>query len=65
MMFMSVPELPFGGVGNSGMGQYHGQAGFERFSHLKSVIKRGRFPEVTIRFAPYSSLKTRLLKWFA
>ncbi|HKL50044.1 MAG TPA: aldehyde dehydrogenase family protein [Wenzhouxiangellaceae bacterium] len=65
MMFMSVPELPFGGVGNSGMGQYHGQAGFERFSHMKSVIKRGRFPEVTIRFAPYSGLKTRLLKWFA
>jgi len=65
MMFMSVPELPFGGVGNSGMGQYHGQAGFERFSHMKSVIKRGRFPEVTIRFAPYSSFKTRLLKWFA
>jgi len=65
MMFMSVPELPFGGVGNSGMGQYHGQAGFERFSHMKSVIKRARFPEVTIRFAPYSRLKTRLLKLFA
>lgn len=65
MMFMSVPDLPFGGVGMSGMGQYHGQAGFERFSHMKSVIKRGRFPEVTIRFAPYSSFKTRLLKWFA
>jgi len=32
---------------------------------MKSVIKRGRFPEVTIRFAPYSGLKTRLLKWFA
>ena len=65
MMFMSVPELPFGGVGNSGMGQYHGQAGFERFSHLKSVIKRGRFPEITIRFAPYSTFKTKLLKLFA
>ncbi|MDT8438063.1 MAG: aldehyde dehydrogenase family protein [Wenzhouxiangellaceae bacterium] len=65
MMFMSVPELPFGGVGESGMGQYHGQAGFDRLSHLKSVIRRGRFPEITIRFAPYSALKMKLLKWFA
>lgn len=65
MMFMSVPDLPFGGVGTSGIGQYHGQAGFDRFSHLKSVIRRGRFPEITIRFAPYSKFKTRLLKWFA
>ena len=65
MMFMSVPDLPFGGVGMSGMGQYHGQAGFDRFSHLKSVMKRGRFPDPSIRYAPYSEFKTRLLKWFA
>ncbi len=65
MMFMSVPELPFGGVGMSGMGQYHGKAGFDRFSHLKSVMKRGRFPDPSIRYAPYSALKTKLLKWFA
>ena len=65
MMFMSVPDLPFGGVGMSGMGQYHGRAGFDRFSHLKSVIRRGRFPEITIRFAPYSKLKTKLLELFA
>ena len=65
MMFMSVPELPFGGVGMSGMGQYHGQAGFDRFSHLKSVIRRGRWPDPAIRFAPYGEWKTRLLKWFA
>jgi len=62
LMFMSVPDLPFGGVGMSGMGQYHGRAGFERFSHLKAVMKRSRFPEVTIRFPPYSALKMRLLK---
>jgi aldehyde dehydrogenase (NAD+) len=64
LMFMSVPELPFGGVGMSGMGQYHGKAGFDRFSHLKAVMKRGRFPEITIRFAPYSGFKMRLLKLF-
>jgi len=65
MMFMSVPELPFGGIGMSGMGQYHGKAGFDRFSHFKSVIRRGRFPDPSIRFAPYSAFKTRVLKWFA
>ncbi len=63
LMFMSVPELPFGGVGDSGMGQYHGRAGFDRFSHLKAVMKRARFPEVNVRFAPYSEFKTKLLKW--
>jgi aldehyde dehydrogenase (NAD+) len=65
LMFMSVPELPFGGVGMSGMGQYHGKAGFDRLSHLKAVMKRGRFPEIPIRFPPYSRLKMRLLKWFS
>ena len=63
LMFMSVPELPFGGVGMSGMGQYHGKAGFDRFSHLKAVMKRSRFPEIPIRFPPYTDLKMRLLKW--
>ncbi len=64
LMFMSVPELPFGGVGTSGMGQYHGRAGFDQLSHLKAVMRRGRFPEIWIRFAPYSALKTRLVKLF-
>lgn len=63
LMFMLVPELPFGGVGQSGMGQYHGKAGYDRFSHLKAVMKRGRFPEIPVRFPPYSETKMRLLKW--
>lgn len=63
LMFMSVPELPFGGVGMSGMGQYHGKAGFDRFSHLKAVMKRSRFPEIPVRFPPYTDLKMRLLRW--
>jgi len=62
IIFMSVPELPFGGVGMSGMGQYHGKAGFDLFSHLKSVMQRGRWPEVNVRFAPYSAFKMKLLK---
>ncbi len=65
LMFMSVPDLPFGGVGESGMGQYHGQAGFDRLSHLKSVMRRGRWPEITVRFAPYNQFKMKLLKFLS
>lgn len=65
LMFMLVPELPFGGVGLSGIGQYHGRTGFDRLSHLKSVMKRGRFPELSVRFPPYTGLKMRLLKWLS
>lgn len=64
IMFMAVHELPFGGVGMSGMGQYHGKIGFDRLSHLKAVMRRGHFPEPPVRFAPYSDLKMRLLKMF-
>jgi len=65
IFFMSVPDLPFGGVGESGIGSYHGQAGFDRLSHLKSVMRRGRWPEISIRFAPYTQFKTKLLKWMS
>lgn len=64
IMFMAVHELPFGGVGMSGMGQYHGKIGFDRLSHLKAVMKRARFPDPPVRFAPYSDLKMKMLRWF-
>ncbi len=53
--------LPFGGVGSSGMGSYHGKASFDIFTHKKSVIKRGTFAEFPLRFAPYNN-KINLLK---
>lgn len=53
--------LPFGGVGSSGMGAYHGKASFDVFTHKKSVIKRGTFIEFPIKFAPYNN-KINLLK---
>lgn len=63
IIFMAVSELPFGGVGPSGMGQYSGKAGFEEFSHLKSVLRRSFLPEPPLRLAPYSSWKQRLISW--
>ena len=54
-----VPDLPFGGVGPSGMGAYHGQFGFENFSHLRSVVRRSTAVDVKVRYAPYKGR----LKW--
>ena len=62
MVFMANPNLPFGGVGNSGMGVYHGKFGFDTFSHLKTVIKRRFWLDVALRYPPFSALKLRLLK---
>lgn len=64
MLFMTNPELPFGGVGNSGMGSYHGQAGFDTFSHIKTVMKRSFALDVFFRYAPFSKFKLSLLKKF-
>lgn len=62
MMFMTNANLPFGGVGGSGMGRYHGQYGFDTFSHLKSVMVRASKFDVPVRYAPYSRFKLWLLK---
>lgn len=56
-------RLPFGGVGNSGIGSYHGATSFYTFSHAKSIVKRGTWLDVPLRYAPYSG-KTGLLKRF-
>lgn len=62
MMFMTVHELPFGGVGPSGMGAYSGRTGFETFSHLKSVMKRGWWPDLAVRYAPFTEKKFKFLR---
>jgi aldehyde dehydrogenase (NAD+) len=62
MMFMLNPELPFGGVGNSGMGRYHGKFGFDGLSHLKTVMKRSFKFDVPLRYPPFNAFKFNLLK---
>ncbi|WP_298954903.1 aldehyde dehydrogenase [uncultured Nonlabens sp.] len=59
-------RLPFGGVGNSGIGSYHGEKTFETFSHYKSVVHRGTWIDLPLKYAPYKGkLKTvkKLLQW--
>ena len=62
MMFMTNQDLPFGGVGTSGMGSYCGQAGFDTFSHLKAVMERSFALDVDIRYPPYTEKKLKMLK---
>jgi aldehyde dehydrogenase (NAD+) len=62
MMFMTVHELPFGGVGPSGMGAYSGEYGFRTFSHMKAVMRRGWWPDPDLRYAPYTDGKFKLLR---
>ncbi|MFT6330404.1 MAG: aldehyde dehydrogenase (NAD+) [Bermanella sp.] len=63
-IFLVNHDLPFGGVGTSGMGQYHGKCGFDIFSHTKSVMKRSFKFDAAIRYAPFSKFKLMLLKKF-
>jgi len=54
--------MPFGGVGESGMGGYHGKASFDTFSHYKSVVKKSLAVDIPIRFAPYTEKKFNLVR---
>ncbi|MCJ7521191.1 MAG: aldehyde dehydrogenase family protein [Dehalococcoidia bacterium] len=56
------PLLPFGGVGNSGMGAVHGKAGFDALSHKKSILKRTRTYDSTYRNPPYNEMQLGLIK---
>ena len=53
-------DLPFGGVGESGMGEYRGKAGFDCFTHYKSVLRRSQLVDPTLRYPPASVLLAAL-----
>lgn len=53
-LHVAIWDLPFGGVGNSGIGAYHGKASFETFSHQKSILKKPFWMDVNWRYAPYA-----------
>ncbi|MCL4165865.1 UNVERIFIED_CONTAM: hypothetical protein GTU68_019666, partial [Idotea baltica] len=63
LIHLANPDAPFGGVGNSGMGSYHGKVGFDTFSHKKTIMKTGTWIDLPIRYAPYDSWKTKLLRF--
>ena len=62
LMHIASNKLPFGGVGNSGMGKYHGYFSFETFSNAKPVVYRGTWLDIPIRYAPYGK-KLKIIKY--
>ncbi len=62
LLHLTVPDFPFGGVGPSGMGSYHGEAGFNVFSHHKPVLRRGTKPDPKIAYPPYTDFKQKLIR---
>ena len=64
IIHLASEALPFGGVGESGMGHYHGRFGFETFSHLKSIVDKPFWLDLPMRYQPYSSTKEKLIKRF-
>ncbi|MDD2621398.1 MAG: aldehyde dehydrogenase family protein, partial [Syntrophomonadaceae bacterium] len=61
---ISSPKLPFGGVGTSGMGSYHGQASFEVFSHNKSVLTQTLLFDILVKYPPYKITLKQIKKLF-
>jgi len=66
LLHIANPHLPFGGVGDSGLGNYHGQRSFDTFSHLKSVLRRSFLIDDPVRYPPYKlklSWLKKLMDW--
>jgi aldehyde dehydrogenase (NAD+) len=62
LMHLAVPDLPFGGVGASGMGAYHGRASFDTFTHRRSVLSKSTRVDPSLRYPPYNAAKRKWVK---
>ena len=56
--------MGFGGVGESGMGAYHGKTGFDTFSHKKSIVDKKTFIDLPMRYQPYNKFGEKLIRMF-
>ena len=64
-MHIANAGLPFGGVGDSGTGNYHGEAGFRAFSHYKGIVDKEVTPDPDLKYSPYTEEKLTMLKSIA
>jgi len=64
IIHLATSEMPFGGVGNSGIGGYHGKYSFYEFSHYKSIVKKANWLDLPMRYAPYTKGKEKMIKKF-
>jgi aldehyde dehydrogenase (NAD+) len=62
---VGIPQLPFGGVGDSGIGAYHGKTSFDIFTHYKSVLKKSFLFEFNLRYAPYKNKIEQMKKFLS
>ncbi|MEG1964839.1 MAG: aldehyde dehydrogenase [Oscillospiraceae bacterium] len=62
IMHIANSNLPFGGVGNSGMGAYHGKYSFDTFSHFRGILKKTTLFDIPLRYYPYDDTKSKLLR---
>ena len=63
MQHVANHHLPFGGVGASGIGAYHGKWGFDAFSNLKAIQKKARWVDIPLKYPPFTDWKAKMLKW--
>jgi aldehyde dehydrogenase (NAD+) len=63
VMHLANSNLPFGGIGGSGMGNYHGEHGFRTFSHYKSIMVKPLWFETNLKYFPHTPTKFNLIKW--
>ena len=64
VIHLATSEMPFGGVGESGMGAYHGKAGFETFSHMKSIVDKKTWFDMPVRYQPFTDVKAKMIGKF-
>lgn len=63
VMQIASPYLPYGGVGPSGIGRYHGKKSFETFSNMRSVLQKSNLIDIWLRYPPYTKFKSGVIKW--
>jgi coniferyl-aldehyde dehydrogenase len=63
LLHVATEDLPFGGVGESGMGYYHGRRGFETFSHSRGIVSAPRFSANRLMAPPYGKRIRKILDW--
>lgn len=64
VIHLATSNMGFGGVGESGMGSYHGKRGFETFSHTKSIVDKKRIIDLPMRYQPYTKINEKLIRFF-
>ena len=64
VIHLATPHMGFGGVGESGMGSYHGKTGFDTFTHYKSIVDKKTWLDLPMRYQPYQKIYEKMLRFF-